>query len=62
MILADIYDLLNDLFSESVKFIMIAALAGLAVFIGIRLRKHTDAKKAEKAEKTADADNNTTTM
>ena len=46
MVLADIYDLLNDLFFQSLRFIIIAAVAGVAIFIGIKLRKRHDAKKA----------------
>lgn len=62
MVLADIYDLLNDLFFQSLRFIIIAAVAGVAIFIGIKLRKRHDAKKAAEdvtAEEVSDTTNTT---
>ena len=60
MVLADIYDLLNDVFFQSVRFIGIAACAGLAIFLGIKLRKHMDAKK--KSTEINNGDTTNTTM
>lgn len=62
MVLADIYDLLNDLFFQSLRFIIIAAVVGAAIFIGIKLRKRHDAKKAAEnvtAEEVSDTTNTT---
>ena len=60
MILADVYDLLNNLFVQVLKFVFIAALIVLAVFLGAKLRKYVDKKKSAK-EADKDTDSNTTT-
>ena len=60
MVLADIYDLLNDVFFQSVRVIGIAACAGLAIFLGIKLRKHMDAKKKSTEINNADDNGDTT--
>lgn len=46
MILADVYDLLNDVFVQVLKFVLLAAVIVLAVYIGTTLRKKHDAKVA----------------
>ncbi len=56
MILADVYVLLNDIFFEVVRFLAIAALIVLAVFLGSRLRKLTDKIKASKGKNSLDED------
>ena len=56
MILADVYVLLNDIFFEVVRFLAIAALIVLAVFLGSRLRKLTDKIKASKEKNSLDED------
>lgn len=56
MILADVYVLLNDIFFEVVRFLAIAALIVLAVFLGSRLRKLTDKIKASKEKNSPDAE------
>ena len=61
MVLADIYDLLNDVFFQSLRFIVIAAIAGLGIFIGIKLRKRSDAKKAATINECAANEENTDT-
>lgn len=48
MILADVYTLLNDVFFEVLRFIVILAAAVLAIFLGAALRKFVDKKKAAK--------------
>ena len=48
MILADVYTLLNDLFSESLRFIVILVAAVIAVICGAAVRKAVDKKKAAK--------------
>ena len=45
MILADIYDLLNDVFFEVLRLVFIAAMIALAIFLGVKLRNHHDKKK-----------------
>lgn len=45
MILADIYDLLNDVFFEVLRLVFITAMIALAIFLGVKLRKHHDKKK-----------------
>ena len=60
MILADVYDLLNNLFVQVLKFVFIAALIVLVVFLGAKLRKYVDKKKSAK-EADKDTDSNTTT-
>ena len=46
MILADVIFLLNDIWFEVLRFVVIAALIVLAVFLGYNLRKLTDKIKA----------------
>ena len=48
MILADVYTLLNDVFVELLKFIVILAAAVLAIFCGAKIRNVVDKKKAAK--------------
>lgn len=50
MIMADVYDLLNDVFFEVIRFALIAALMVLAIFLGVKLRKHHDNKKKNEME------------
>lgn len=50
MIMADIYDLLNDVFFEVIRFVLIGALMVLAIFLGVKLRKHHDNKKKNEME------------
>lgn len=45
MILADIYDLLNDVFFEVLRLVFITAMIALAIFLGVKLRKHMIRKK-----------------
>lgn len=46
MILGEgVYDLLNDVFVEFVRFAFIAVLIVVAVILGAKLRKHRDKKK-----------------
>ena len=51
MILADVVVLLNDIWFEVLRFVAIAALIVLAVFLGYNLRKLTDKIKASKEAK-----------
>ena len=51
MILADVIFLLNDIWFEVLRFVVIAALIVLAVFLGYNLRKLTDKIKASKEAK-----------
>ena len=51
MILADVVFLLNDIWFEVLRFVVIAALIVLAVFLGYNLRKLTDKIKASKEAK-----------
>ena len=51
MILADVIPLLNDIWFEVLRFVIIAALIVLAVFLGYNLRKLTDKIKASKEAK-----------
>lgn len=55
MILADVYTLLNDIFFEVIRFVAIAALIVLAVFLGSRLRRLVDKIKASKKKNSPDA-------
>lgn len=48
MILADVYTLLNDVFVESLKFIVILLAAVLAIVLGAKIRNVVDKKKAAK--------------
>ena len=48
MILADVYTLLNDLFFESVRLIVILVAVIVAVICGAAVRKAVDKKKAAK--------------
>ena len=64
MLLADVYTLFNDVFFEVVRLLIIAAFAGLAIFLGVSLRKKHDQKLADEqnvtsnqAEATSDDDN-----
>lgn len=50
MIMADIYDLLNDVFFEVIRFVLIGALMVLAISLGVKLRKHHDNKKKNEME------------
>ena len=45
MILADIYDLLNDVFFEVLRLVFITAMIALAIYLGEKLRNHHDKKK-----------------
>ena len=56
MILADVYTLLNDIFFEVVRFVAIAALIVLAVFLGSRLCKLTVKIKASKEKDSPDVE------
>lgn len=51
MIIADVVTLLNDIFFEALRFIVILALIVLAIFLGAKLRKFVDSKKAAKEQK-----------
>lgn len=57
MILADIYDLLNDVFFEVLRLVFITAMIALAIFLGVKLLKHHDKKKEMES---AGSDNNIT--
>ena len=48
MILADVYTLLNDVFVESLKFIVILVAAVVAILLGAKIRNVVDKKKAAK--------------
>lgn len=50
MIIADVIALLNDIFFESLRFIVILALIVLAIFLGAKLRKFVDRKKVAKEQ------------
>lgn len=54
MITADIVDLLNDIFSESVRLVFLLALILLAIFLGKKLRDRKDSKTANDAENTTE--------
>lgn len=57
MILADVIFLLNDIWFEVLRFVVIAALIVLAVFLGYNLRKLTDKIKAsQEAKKLANSE------
>lgn len=57
MILADVVFLLNDIWFEVLRFVVIAALIVLAVFLGYNLRKLTDKIKAsQEAKKLANSE------
>ena len=57
MILADVVFLLNDIWFEVLRFVVIAALSVLAVFLGYNLRKLTDKIKAsQEAKKLANSE------
>ena len=57
MILADVVFLLNDIWFEVLRFVVIAALTVLAVFLGYNLRKLTDKIKAsQEAKKLANSE------
>lgn len=46
MITADIVDLLNDIFSESVRLVFLLAVILLAIFLGKKLRDRKDSQTA----------------
>ena len=57
MILADVVFLLNDIWFEVLRFVVIAVLIVLAVFLGYNLRKLTDKIKAsQEAKKLANSE------
>lgn len=63
MITATVADLFNDLFFEILRLVIIVCFAGLAIFLGIKLRKNHDAKinKAVENKESEESDNTNTT-